>query len=922
MEYTKLGRIRPVHKGVWNSSAAYEPLEMVRSADSGISYIANKTVPAGTPLTNGEYWAVVLDVRDVLGAAQEAIETVRDIDAHIAVAVDEYITENSDDIIDGVASKIPVVTPQMYGAKGDGVTDDTAAIQAALDASSYVYIPDGVYMIDSTNGGFKHQREGGIFPRSNQTIALSENAILKSIENITGFYNIVNVIEVENVHIKGGKVQGQRNEPTSDPKGSEFGYGINIVGSKNITVENMEVFDCWGDSVFIGHTNSIDSYNVKVSNCVLHDSRRQGVSIVGCNNAVIKDCEIYNIGGTAPQYGIDIEPDGSGVAKNITIDNCYIHDNVAGSIIVADTVNELKNVNVTNCKLDNMFCNGGKDVNISNCHIGRAALFSTDTAIFSNCFINNGIYVGGGNGVFDNCDVTSNGYVVVSSLDSYPNKIGNLTCYNCRFTSDGSAAYLMMLVSATNPAIQPDDKMIFINCSFELGAKCSFSTRFAGKETIIDGCKFIYKEAPNVLFNGENKASYRAVLRNTDVACNGTPTCIFFASSMSEHDIDVSGCRFPNASSFVYCDANAGGKLRLFNNDIPNFKITGTNTFEKLVFNSVDTVPTKDSMNLITSGAVKKVEETIPTKVSQLTNDSGYLTTHQDLSAYAKKEDIVSKVNTSDIVDNLTTSATNKPLSAKQGTVLKGLVDAIVVPTKISQLTNDSGLTTKQYVDAEIDKINARGVQQVALFADSVDKCTDESKVYVLPDGYIYGCVESEVEIFTNVLAEVGYTPGMRFNETNGVIAEANEYGSAITGYIPCKSDDVIRIRNMDIPDNYNGGKFWNWVCTYDSNKAYIKSEVLCMEYVHVGGQLLDGKSENGMVTQFTVKESHFGPNVAYIIICARNITDESEVYVNSTFGVESKWVNTGHAFVPANYEDRIVALEKIVETLTKPSTT
>ena len=45
----------------------------------------------------------------------------------------------------------------------------------------------------------------------------------------------------------------------------------------------------------------------------------------------------------------------------------------------------------------------------------------------------------------------------------------------------------------------------------------------------------------------------------------------------------------------------------------------------------------------------------VPTKVSQLTNDSGYLTTHQDLSAYA-----------------LTSS----------------------IPTKTSQLTNDSGYLT------------------------------------------------------------------------------------------------------------------------------------------------------------------------------------------------------------------------------------
>lgn len=67
-----------------------------------------------------------------------------------------------------------------------------------------------------------------------------------------------------------------------------------------------------------------------------------------------------------------------------------------------------------------------------------------------------------------------------------------------------------------------------------------------------------------------------------------------------------------------------------------------------------------------------------------------------------------SKVNVADIVNNLTTNVSNKPLSAAQGVVLKGLIDTLTgnlsnyqpkgdyalasqIPTKVSQLQNDSG---------------------------------------------------------------------------------------------------------------------------------------------------------------------------------------------------------------------------------------
>lgn len=53
-----------------------------------------------------------------------------------------------------------------------------------------------------------------------------------------------------------------------------------------------------------------------------------------------------------------------------------------------------------------------------------------------------------------------------------------------------------------------------------------------------------------------------------------------------------------------------------------------------------------------------------------------------------------SKVSIADIINNLTTNVIDKPLSAAQGVALKALIDAITVPTALSQLSADAAHRT------------------------------------------------------------------------------------------------------------------------------------------------------------------------------------------------------------------------------------
>lgn len=90
------------------------------------------------------------------------------------------------------------------------------------------------------------------------------------------------------------------------------------------------------------------------------------------------------------------------------------------------------------------------------------------------------------------------------------------------------------------------------------------------------------------------------------------------------------------------------------------------------------------------SGRLSALADSDDTTLDQLSEIVAYIKSNKSLIDSIT----TGKVSTADIVNNLTSTATNKPLSAAQGKALKALIDAIVVPTKVSQLTNDEGYIT------------------------------------------------------------------------------------------------------------------------------------------------------------------------------------------------------------------------------------
>lgn len=113
---------------------------------------------------------------------------------------------------------------------------------------------------------------------------------------------------------------------------------------------------------------------------------------------------------------------------------------------------------------------------------------------------------------------------------------------------------------------------------------------------------------------------------------------------------------------------------------------------------------------------IRLLIEGLNTRLNAVANSSDVnLDQLAELVAYIKanrsliEQVTTNKVSVSDIINNLTTNVSNKPLSAAQGVALKALIDAITVPTKLSELAEDSDHRT--VTDAEKEQWNKGGVQ-------------------------------------------------------------------------------------------------------------------------------------------------------------------------------------------------------------------
>jgi len=129
-----------------------------------------------------------------------------------------------------------------------------------------------------------------------------------------------------NVTIRGGAGSTMRmwkkDYQGPDYKHGEWRYALRIFHCVNVLVEGLTIVESGGDGI------GVTGKDITIRKCVCDRNHRQGISVFSVENLLIEDCVLSNTSGTAPQSGIDFEPDHANeMLKNVVMRNCLSVNN-------------------------------------------------------------------------------------------------------------------------------------------------------------------------------------------------------------------------------------------------------------------------------------------------------------------------------------------------------------------------------------------------------------------------------------------------------------------------------------------------------------------------------------------------------------------------------------------------------------------
>lgn len=246
------------------------------------------------------------------------------------------------------------ISVKDYGAIGDGVTDDSAAIQLAFSSGKSVYFPDGSYLMSSQ-----------VTATNNNICVDFGNATI--INNDTGGWIFAFGTSGDTFQSTGLRITGG-NFTQANPATTTASNFIYIKAIKDFSVKNTILNNVGNGGICVeagAESGVIDNVTVKgksgysttrgiwLEGSTASDFSSQYVDFVSITrNATavpvyaVKNVKIINCTIVIPSYGVYLMN-----ARNVTIDNCYIDISGAGANRCIAVNNYSPNCTITNCNL-------------------------------------------------------------------------------------------------------------------------------------------------------------------------------------------------------------------------------------------------------------------------------------------------------------------------------------------------------------------------------------------------------------------------------------------------------------------------------------------------------------------------------------------------------------------------------------------
>ena len=178
-----------------------------------------------------------------------------------------------------VESKLrDTVSVKDFGAVGDGVTDDTTAIQNAINASSELYFPPGNYLVSAQ---INLKNDFSIVGEPGAKIILANGVTPHVLRG-----NPCNNFVMQNMTIEGNGLSGNST--------------VYISNSANVTIQNCKITKSGANAIWLS-----SCVFAKVENCILSSNYYYGLEFRDCDGckAIANQCNDNGSTGVATSTG-------------------------------------------------------------------------------------------------------------------------------------------------------------------------------------------------------------------------------------------------------------------------------------------------------------------------------------------------------------------------------------------------------------------------------------------------------------------------------------------------------------------------------------------------------------------------------------------------------------------------------------------